>query len=184
MKRLAAGAATILALALAGPAGADPVTGGKSVLDPDVDTFEGFADMSISVGATGAARDTPKGVDFPVSGGNLRKNLKGQVPQHGGLVFSRNTAEGGVVKLSQFITVFDGTKAKVFAKSDHAAVRFLDLDLNAVSTNATGTRTTIHRAKATLAKQGADVLSDTFDFPFRKGIPMGKMTIKLDLEGE
>jgi hypothetical protein len=184
MKRWIACMATVgafAALALAGPATADPVTGGKSLLEPDADTLEGFADLTIAVGATGAASDTTKGVVFPVLGGNLRPGPKGQVPQGGGLVFDRNTAEGGTVKFSQFIVVFDGQRAKLFAKSGRTAVRFMDLDLNVISTNATGTRTTIHRAKATLAEEAADVLSETFDFHFRKGIRMGRMTIKLDL---
>src|SRR5687767_6650083 len=132
MNRLAGGLATvgsIAALTVAGTAGADPVTGGKSLFRPDVDTFEGFADMTISVGATGAAEDTPKGVTFPVTGGDFDAGPEGSIEHRGGLVFSRNTAEGGVVKFTQFIVKVGKRKAKVFAKSDHAAVRFMDLDL-------------------------------------------------------
>jgi hypothetical protein len=183
MKRLAGGLAaigTIAALAMAGPAGADPVTGGESLFRPDVDTFEGFADMSISVGATGAAEDTPRGVTFPVSGGDFDAGPEGTIEHKGGLVFSRNTADGGVVKFTQFIVKVGKRKAKVFAKSDHAAVRFMDVDFNAFITSADGDTTTIQHAKVALAKEGAEVLSAAFDFPFHKGIQMGYMTVRIE----
>jgi hypothetical protein len=182
MKRLTgslAAVGAIAALTLAGTAGADPVTGGRSLFRPDVDTFEGFADMTISVGAIGAAEDTPKGVTFPVSGGDFDPGPDGMIEHRGGLVFSRNTADGGVVKFTQFVVKLGKRKGKVFAKSDHAAVRFMDLDFNGFITSADGTTTTIQHAKVALAKEGAEVLSDTFDFPFRKGIPMGYMTVKI-----
>ncbi len=44
-----------------------------------------------------------------------------------------------------------------------------------------GTKLQIKNAAATLAKQGAAVLTDVFDFPFRKGIPIGLVTIKATL---
>ena len=44
-----------------------------------------------------------------------------------------------------------------------------------------GTKLQIKNADATLAKQGAAVLTDVFDFPFRKGIPIGLVTIKATL---
>ena len=59
--------AAVAALIPAAGAGADPVTGGKTVLKPDVDTFEGFADMNMSVGARGAARDAVKGANIRFS---------------------------------------------------------------------------------------------------------------------
>jgi len=181
MKRVVASGAAIglvVALCLAAPAGADPVSGGKSVFKPDVDTFEGFADMTIAVGATGAAKDGRRGVKFPISGGNLNAGPKGSIEHKGGLVFDRNTAAGGTVKFTKFVVEIGKRKAKLFAKSDHAAVRFMDLDLDAVSNGAGGSNVTVKNAKATLAKAGAGVLSETFDFPFRKGLSMGTMTIK------
>ena len=185
MKRLiACGAAIglIAALGFAATAGADPVTGGKSVFKPEVATFEGFADMSISVGATGAAADKHRGVNFPISGGDVGAGPKGTIEHRGGLVFSRNTAEGGVVKFTQFVVKIGKNKTKLFAKSEHSAVRFLDLDLSdATISGSAGTNLKIKGAEASLAKAGAGVLTDTFAFPFRKGIPMGTMTIKASI---
>ena len=36
----------------------------------------------------------------------------------------------------------------------------------------------IKGAEATLAKQAAEVLSDVFDFPFRKGIPLALLNVR------
>ena len=45
-----------------------------------------------------------------------------------------------------------------------------------VAGGSAGTNLKIKGADATLAKAGAEVLSDTFNFPFRKGIPLGTVT--------
>ena len=39
----------------------------------------------------------------------------------------------------------------------------------------------IKGAEATLAKPAAELMSEEFDFPFRKGIPIGTMNIKATL---
>jgi hypothetical protein len=174
----------LIAAAVAAPtAGADPVTGGKTALHPDQDTFEGFADMSIAVGATGAARDGRNAVSFPIRGGDVSEGPKGSIEHTGGLVFDRNTSAGGTVKFTKFtIRIGASGKTKLFAKSEHSEVRFLDLDLkHATIGGSAGTDLKIKNADASLAKQGAEVLSETFDFPFRKGIPIGTMTIKATL---
>ncbi len=179
MKRWIAGAAAIgllAALTVGSSATADPATG-KTVLKPDVNTFEGFADMTITVGATGAAEDKHRGVNFPISGVEVH-GPKLTIQHKGGLVFSRNTAEGGIVKFTQFVVESGKNRTKLFAKSDHAEVRFMDLDLSDATISGTDTSLKIKGAVATLAKAGAGVLSETFDFPFQKGIPMGTMTIK------
>lgn len=184
--RRSIGAAVAVGLAAAlipAAASAGQVTGGKTVLHPDQATFEGFADMSISVGATGAAVDGHRGVKFPITGGDVTDAPKGSIEHKGGLVFSRNTAESGVVKFTKFtVKISASGKAKLFAKSDHSEVRFIDLDLTDADVTATpGTKLRIKNAAATLAKQGAAVLTDVFDFPFRKGIPIGLVTIKATL---
>jgi hypothetical protein len=184
MRKIAIAAALAAAGLVAVPSAvADPVTGGKTVFKPDQATFEGFADMSTSVGATGAAEDTPKGVVFPISGGDLTGGgPKGNIRHRGGLVFSQNFPGGETLKFSKYeVQISQSGKVKLFAKVEQAVVRFLDLDVNAVSANDAGTRVTFHGAKATLAKPAAEVMSAEFDFPFRKGIPFGKMTIKADL---
>lgn len=181
-RMIAAVAVPAVALILAPAALAQQVTGGKTVLKPDVDTLEGFADMSTSVGATGAARDAVKGVVFPISGGEVGAGPQGTILHRGGLVFAQNFAGGEILKFSRYrVKISASGKAKLFAKSEGSEVRFLDLDINAVVTNGAGTRVTIKRAKATLAKPAAQLMSEAFDFPFRKGIPFGTMNIKAAL---
>ncbi|HEY8001413.1 MAG TPA: hypothetical protein VID76_05690, partial [Solirubrobacterales bacterium] len=126
--------------------------------------------------------DKHRGINFPISGGDVGDGPKGTVEHKGGLVFARNTAEGGIVKFTQFIVKIGKNKTKLFAKSDHSAVRFLDLDLsNATIGGSAGTDLRIKGAEASLAKGGAQVLSDTFAFLFHKGIPFGSVTVKATL---
>lgn len=166
----------IASLALAGTTSADPVTGGKTKLKPDQDTFEAFADMSIAVDATGRADWTTTGAKFPITGGEVqvRNRINGLIDHGGGLEFSRD--DGASVKFSKLSVTIVHDKLKVFAKSDHAAVRFLDIDPGPIA--GTDSSLEMRNAKTTLAKEGAEVLSEAFDFPFRKGIPIGTLTIK------
>ena len=165
------------ALALAPSTNADPVSGGKTVLKPDVDTFEALADMSIGVETTGGAKSGKNGLSFPVTGGDVNPaGPKGEIDHKGGLAFF--TEGGGSVKFSKFVVKIGKNKTKVFAKSDKSEVRFFDLDLTDASVGGTDTSLKIKGAEATLAKQGAQVMSDVFDFPFQKGIPLGSVTVK------
>ena len=172
-----------VALVVVPATSADPVNGGKTVLKPDPSTFEGFADMSIGVQTTGAAKDGKHGLVFPVKGGNVNAGPKGELDHRGGIAFF--TEGGPGVKFTQFVAKIGQSKVKVFAKSDHAAVRFMDLDLSdAQISGSDGVNLKIKGADAKLAKAGAGVLSDTFDFPFRKGIPLGSTTIKASLASQ
>ena len=177
------GAVAAAALFVVTAASADPVTGGKTAFHPDQDTFEGFADMSISVGATGAARDGRNAVNIPIKGGDIGEGPKGSIEHKGGLVFAQNTSSGEIVKFTQFtIEIAASGKTKLFAKSEHSEVRFMDLDISdATISGSAGTDLKIKNAEASLGKQGAAVLTEAFDFPFGKGIPMGTMTIKASL---
>lgn len=167
-------------LALVASAGAEQVTGGKTVLKPDQATFEGFADMSIGIEATGAAKFGGKGAKFPVSGGDVdiaNATPTGLINHRGGLSFF--TEGGPGVKFSKFVIKLGKNKSKLFAKSGGAELRFIDI--KGVGETAGGGDdgvVAIPNAKATLAKEGAEVLSETFDFPFRKGIPLGKINVK------
>jgi hypothetical protein len=165
------------ALALATPLGADPVTGGKSVLTPDHATFEGLADMSIGVEATGVTKFRRKGAKFPITGGDVREGPRGSIEHRGGVAFFRRG--GPRVKMSKFTIEIGRNKTKLFARSGRSEVRFLDLDLaDATIGGSEGVDLRISGAEATLAKQAAEVLSDVFDFPFRKGIPIGDFNIR------
>jgi hypothetical protein len=182
MKTAIVSAVIAAALLVAPPAMAAEITGGKTVLKPDVNTFEGFADMSTSVGATGAAKDTAKGVVFPISSGEFANSGKVTAQHRGGLVFSQNIPGGQTLKFSKFsVKISASGKGKLFAKSAHSEIRFLDLDLSDATLGGTDTQVKIKGAAASLAKQAAQLMSAEFDFPFRKGIPIGTMNIKATL---
>jgi Htaa len=180
LKRVLPAALVAGALALAPATNADPVSGGKTVLKPDADTFEALADMSIGVETTGAAKDGKNGLSFPITGGDVKEGPKGEIDHKGGIAFF--TEGGGSVKFSKFAVKIGKNKTKVFAKSDKATVRFFDLDLSdATISGSAGTNLKIKGAEATLAKQGAQVMSDVFNFPFKKGIPLGSVTVKASI---
>jgi hypothetical protein len=168
------------ALVLAPASLADPVTGGKTVLKFDQATGEGFADMSIGIQSTGAATDAKHGFKFPIKGGDVNAGPKGQIDHRGGLAFF--TEGGPGVKFTKFSVKIGNKKTKLFAKSGGATVRFMDLNLShATIGGSAGTNLKIKNADADLAKAGAKVLTDTFNFPFHKGIHMGTITIKASL---
>jgi hypothetical protein len=181
VKGVAAVVAAVLAsMGFAAATGADPVIGGKTVLKPDRDTFEGLADMSIGVEATGAATFRRNGAKFPIKGGDVKGGPKGSIEHRGGLAFF--TEGGPAVKFSKFTIRIGKRKVKLFAKSGRSEVRFLDLDLgDATIGGSEGVNLRIKGADADLAKQGAEVLSEAFDFPFRKGIPVGVVNVKAQL---
>ena len=161
------------ALILAPASLADTVTGGKTVLKFDQATGEGFADMSIGIQSTGAAKDGKHGFNFPIKGGNVKTGPKGLIDHRGGLAFF--TEGGPGVKFTKFSVKIGKKKTKLFAKSGGAAVRFMDLDLShADISGSAGTNLKDQgRRREPWARQGAEVLSETFDFPLQ-GNPHGR----------
>jgi hypothetical protein len=163
-------------LGLVASSSAEPVTGGKTVLKPDVDTFEALADMSIGVDTTGAASFGNRGAKFPISGGIVGEAGKDTIEHKGGIAFFR---EGGAgVKVSKLTVVLGKNKGKVFGKSDGAELAFLKLDLSESEGSGVPGSITIKGAAASLTRQSAAVLSEAFDEDIRKGVPMGELKIK------
>jgi hypothetical protein len=169
-------AALVAVLALGPAATAAPVSSGTTKLALDPDTAEGFADMSIGIEPTGSAKFTQGFFKFPIKGGELDEAGQGLILHKGGIAFF--TEGGPGVKFTQFEIKVGANKAKVFAKSEHAAVRLFDISLEGQA-KGKAFDFRIKDADTTLAKEGAGVLSETFDFPFHKGIEMGHITIKL-----
>jgi hypothetical protein len=169
-------AATIVSLACAAAAGASPVVDGKLVLRPDRDAVRGLGGMGISVALTGRALASSVGPVFPIAGaGHIDEGLHGALVTAGGLRFSSDGAE---VTFSKFVLRLRGETAKLIATAKHSDVRFFDLDLSDATVHRTETRFGIKGADATLAKPGAEVLSETFSFGFEKGGPAGTVNIR------
>ena len=171
-------AAAIASLALAATSAAAPVTGGKTLLRPDRGTVEGLADMGIGIETSGQAGFGSKGAKFPITGGDVdaRDPVRGSIEHAGGLVFF--TEGGASVKFSKFVIRLRSEGPKLFAKSDGAEVRFLDLDLERAVIGVSERNYQINNADATLAKEGAAVLTETFGFPFEKGIRAGEVNLR------
>jgi hypothetical protein len=180
---IAVGVGVIAVAVPAAGSSADAVTGGKTKLALDPATAEGLADIGIGITTTGSARTGQGSFKFPIKGGFVKEGPKGEIDHKGGLAFfSEGDTGTGSVKFTQFIVKIGANKAKLFAKSEHTAVRLLDLDLSSATIGgSTGVNLKIKNADASLAKAGAGVLSDTFDFPFHKGTPVGLVTIKASL---
>ena len=182
-KAAVAAVAAVASLALAGITSANGVGSGKTKLKPDQDTFEALADMSISVDATGRAKWTDTGLKFPVAGGDFTPGEGGIIAHAGGMLWSRST-DGADVKFKRLEVFAKGKKLKLLAQvsgSEGSFIKLAKLDGNVAGTD---TSVQIKNAKATLSKAGAEVLTETFDFPFRKGIPLGTTTTKAQLGGQ
>jgi hypothetical protein len=170
--------ALVLAMAMVvAQTSANGVKSGKTKLKPDPDTFEALADMSIAVETTGAAEFKPSGARFPVSGGDIdpTAGFQGIYGHKGGLLFSRST-DGAEVKFRHLTIEIEKNKAKLFASASGGELKLAKL----VDGKLSGTDTSfqLKKAETSLSRQGAEALTETFDFPFRKGIPLGTVTTK------
>lgn len=180
-------ATTIAAAALLAPAASqaasNPVTGGKVVLKLDPSTAEGFADMNIGIQTTGRGKDGKRGFSWPISGGagEIRPGPRGSTLSYGGLAFF--TEGGPGTKFSDFGIRFGSRKTQLYARSEGSGGRFLTLDLDQAAVSQDATSLKVKDAPATLTRAGASVLSDTFDFPFRRGLAMSTVTVKATLSG-
>ena len=78
------------------------------------------------------------------------------------------------MKFTKYMVRIGKNKTKLFARSDHSELRFLDLDLSdATIGGSAGSTLKIKGADGDAGEAGGEVLSEIFDFPFRKGIPIG-----------
>ncbi len=166
----------IASLALATASSADRVADGKTVLKLDDDTFQGFAEQGIGLKTTGAAKDNKNGYVFPMEGGRVNTGPKGEIEHRGGLKFF--ALNGISVKASKFTARIGKRNVRVYAKSRQSEMRFLDLDLSDARIGGSLGANLRIEGEATLAKQAAEVLSDSFEMSFPKGADIGVLNIK------
>ena len=173
----AAVGAIVASLTIVATTGANAVGPGKTTLVGDPDTLEALADMSIEIEPTGQAEFSRRGIRFPVSGGDIspQDGFKGLVVHSGGVMLSR-ASDGASVKFSKLSIIIIGDKAKLFAKANGTEMRFMSLKDGELG--GTDTSFQLKDAEATLAEPAAELMSAAFDFPFRKGIPLGTTTTK------
>jgi hypothetical protein len=177
--------ATVAVVAMLAPAAsqAGSVTGGKVVLKLDPATAEGFADMGIGIETTGVGKDGKRGFSWPISGGagELRDGPRGSTLSGGGLAFF--TEGGPGTKFFDFGIRFGTRKTQLYARSEGSGGRFLTLDMDKAQISQDATSLKVKDAPATLTRAGAKVLSNTFDFPFDRGLVMGTVTVKATVAG-
>ncbi len=176
IRLLALPALAATTLVLAATVAAEPVTGGKTVLVPNQETFEALSDMGIEIATTGGAKFGGKGAKFTVTGGIVGEAGKDTIEHKGGLLFSRD--EGGAVKVANFTAVLGEQKGKLFAKSNGAQLAFLKLDLSGAEQSGVPGSISIEGAEASLTKQSGAVFTDAFDAEFRRGVPVGELNIE------
>jgi hypothetical protein len=170
-------AAVAAVLAVPTVASASIITSGELRLEPDPATFEGLADMGITVEATGEADFDEDGLSIPFrhSGVGPPPHFRGIIDARGGLLFSR--ADGAELKLKHPSLKIGNEKVKVaFSATGDRFVRLTSIKNFEITGDER--RFQLKGGEASLSKPAAEVLSDAFDFPFRRGIPLGTASIK------
>ncbi len=177
----------VLSLALAGIATANAnkqgfdVVSGKTVLAPDVDTFEALSDYGIVVTPVEGAKSNAKGIVFPITGGEVSSNVTGTIEHSGGLEFMNSS--GATLVVDDFLVKLGNSKAKLFATSGTDAFRFLNLDISGSRiTGEQGGALNIKKIDATLAKPAAKALTTFVGTPIDKGTPIGELKIKAETD--
>jgi hypothetical protein len=158
---------------------ANGVKSGVLKLKPDQSTFENFADMGIAVEPKGDADFGGGAFVFPAGGGDIdpSNGYQGIIGGGGALKFSRES-DGAKLKLKNVeavihkhkVDVGGTTKGGVFIKLAKATGYGILADDH--------TSFELKNGDTVLSRVGAHVLSETFGFPFHRGIPLGRLAIK------
>jgi hypothetical protein len=181
-KMLVLGTALALSLAFAGIAFAKGdsfnVDSGKTVLSPDIDTFEALSDYGVTVTAVEGAKENAHGLVFPITGGAVKApGPTGSIEHSGGVQFT--SSSGAVLVLDNFFVKLGHGKAKLFATSGTDEYRFLNLDMSsAVISGSQGADLKIKNIDATLAKPAAKALTTFVGTPIDEGTEIGTLKVK------
>lgn len=181
-KMLVLGTALALCLAFAGIAFAKGesfnVDSGKTVLSPDIDTFEALSDYGVTVTPVEGAKGNANGLVFPITGGEVKApGPTGSLEHSGGIQFT--SSSGAALVLDDFFVKLGHSKAKLFATSGTDEYRFLNLDLsNAVISGSQGADLKIKNIDASLAKPAAKALTEFVGTPIDEGTAIGTLKVK------
>ncbi len=180
---LAASAVVVLGLAFAGIATANTnkatfdVVSGKSVLAPDVDTFEALSDYGVTVTPVEGARANNRGLVFPIEGGQVSSNVTGTIEHSGGMQFMDSS--GAELVVDDFLVKLGKKKGKLFVTSGTDAFRLLNLDISdSRISGEQGGALKIKNIEASLARPGAKALTSFVGTRIDKGTPMGILKVK------
>ena len=175
--RITLALAAAATLAIAAAAAGNGVKSGTIKLKADQATFEGFADMSIAVEPKGDAKSIDGGFAFQADAGDISPDVgfQGLIAGGGALKFSRST-DGAKVKFKNLQVVIHKQKADLGGTVKGVFVKLAKVSDYAIA--GTDTSFVLKNGDAVLSRVGANVLSEAFDFPFHRGIPLGELKIK------
>jgi hypothetical protein len=187
VRTLIASVALVLSLSLVAVAQAKrdsfEITGGKSVLSTDVDTFEALSSYGVTVTPIDGAKENAHGLVFPITGGVVQNNgPTGTVEHSGGVEF---TNSGGVaMDFEDFVLKISHNKGKLFATSGPETLRFLNVDLSGATFSGYPDNLNIKNLDATLAKPAAEALTALVGTRIDKGTPIGTLKIKSETKAQ
>ena len=143
--------------------------------------FEGLADMSMPWARRAPPRMGAAGSGSRFGAATSTQGTSGRSGTGAGWCWLATQTRAGS-EVHEVRLKLGPNKAKLFAKSGgrRCASSTSTCRTRTIS-GEPGSRLKIKDAEATLAKPAAEVLSEAFDFPFRKGIPIGTMTVKATL---
>jgi hypothetical protein len=187
VRTLIASVALVLSLSLVAVAQAKrdsfDLVGGKSVLSPDVDTFEALSDYGITVTPVEGAKANNHGLVFPITGGVVQNNgPTGTIEHSGGIQFTNSS--GAALVFDDFLLKISHNKGKLFATSGTDAFRFLNVDLSGATFSGYPDNLNIKNLGATLAKPAAKALTSFVGTDIDKGTAIGSLKVKSETKAQ
>lgn len=176
-------ATTALAIAammiVAQPAAAkDPVGDGLTTLKPTKKIGKALAKGKVKVKPKGAASAGKKGLEFPVTGGQITPGAPEGKVQHQG---SRLELKKGKTKVTLRNPLINLSKAKLNVGVSGSSLKLFELDYSKAKISRDGFATVYSKVKAKLTKPSAKVLKKGFGLKVKKGTVFGTAKVVADL---
>ncbi len=170
--------AAMLVVAQPAAAAKDPVGGGLTTLKPTKKIGKALAKANVKVKPKGSASAGKKGLEFPVTGGQIKPGEpKGKV-QHQG---SRLQLKKGKTKATLKNPLINLSKAKLNVGVGGSSLKLFDLDYKKAKIKRDGFSTVYSKVGAKLTKSSAKVLKKGFGLKVKKGTLFGKAKVVVDL---
>jgi len=176
-------ATTALAIAatmiVAQPAAAkDPVGDGLTTLKPTKKIGKALAKGKVKVKPKGSASAGKKGLEFPVTGGQITPGAPEGKVQHQG---SRLQLKKGKTKVTLRNPLINLSKAKLNVGVSGSSLKLFELDYRKAKISRDGFATVYSKVKAKLTKPSAKVLKKGFGLKVKKGTVFGTAKVVADL---
>ncbi len=159
----------------AAPASGTPLAGGATTLTLDAGLASVLTANGVSVAPVDPASANEDGsIGFPITGGSLGDVV--DITHSGGLTFS---AGATTLTATDFVVQAKGARGVLTAAVGDARVPLLKLDLADATIGRAGAATTISGVHASLTRQAAKALNQTFSVSlFKGGAAVGTVAVK------